>query len=300
MTARTNDEGGYVAVVSIVLILAIMVGAYARAITSDVPRWGAESERAWEAQIVSSMGEVASATASFTGSGAKVSIPPMPLARALDVPLIGQTAPAPASGAVAFDGDCASFSASHTSADGTQTTDIVDAAPGCIAFHGAMAYSPSFSYVVEFGGLVRVQSEGAVVLHGLPLDVTIEDGLHRVTLGVASLAGAPTSISAEGTTTEVQVTPTSLSPERASRPNAAEVEWELETTNAAAWKLWFENELRDEGLTPGDHFSVTCAPISCASSPSDPALVKVSLSGPGSGDDVAVAIAHGSYAVQLS
>ena len=81
MTARTTDDAGYVAVVSIVLILAIMVGAYARSITNDVPRWGAESERAWEAEIVSSMGEVASSTASFTGSGAKVSIPPVPQER---------------------------------------------------------------------------------------------------------------------------------------------------------------------------------------------------------------------------
>lgn len=290
---QLKDDQGVAGVIGVVLVLAVLVTAYGNAVRTDLPAYGADAERAWDDAVGSALRQFGRAMADGLTAGAPMAatLPPQPEPRALDVPLLGRAAPLPASALVSFVPGCASLTATHALADGSEVTDLRAGSTGCLRFQSEPVYSAPFAYRVELGGVLRVQGERAVVLAGpaLELDATTPTE-YRVAIGVPGLRGEPatTSVGAGGVRIDLVSGPYAGEIEQA--PNAGSAKWRLETAYPDAWRTWLETRFDASGFvehrvspgageSPGD-YAITCSPADCSRGPDGTGIVEVTIHGP--------------------
>lgn len=308
-----SSDSGVAGVIGVILILAVVITAYANAIRTDLPKFGAEGEHAWDRSTGDRLTQFTRALAEGLTAGAPLATivegPPKP--RGVDVPLLGHAEPFAASGTIAFVPECASFSGDHTLASGVRIEDLRASAGGCLSFQAAPVYSPAFAYRVELGGMLRVQGDRAVVLSGPSLELDASNpNSYRVAIGVPGLRGDSTTTSVGATNARVDLVPGPFSVEVERSPNAASAEWRLRTAYPTAWKAWYETRLEQAGFLPvrsspgpggsSSDYSVVCAPVDCAQDAQGLGTVVVRIEGPRvDGDDLRLSLSYGIFDVNL-
>lgn len=297
LIATTPDDEGVAAVVGIALLLGVAVSAFAYALTTDLPAYGAAAEREWDALLATSAADLAM-RANAHDAATTVEIPPAPAPQTLDFPLIGSAVPAPPMGAVGFDPACATATVTHDPAGGPLVEDLTDGADGCIRIAVTPVFTDSYTYVVEYGGLVREQDGRSVVLAGPAVDLAT-GSFDRFGLSLQELDGASRSVSGAATGVHVSLAPGAAASEDAAEPNAGEATLTFRTAHASAWKAWWELQFQTASV-PGSHYEVACSPVSCAPDGTGRGTLVVTVTGPGgAGDDVAFAFSYGRVAVTL-
>lgn len=267
--------------VGLVLMLAVLVTAYANTVRANIPVYGEEAEHLWIEMVASSFVAVSDAVSDGIDAGATTStaIPKPPPSKTIDLPLLGSAAPHRPSGSVSFEPGCALVSATHTLQSGIVVKDLEAASTGCVEFLSAPVYSLPVGYVYELGGVVREDGDRAVVIVGPPLAIsqTSPDEL-RVTWSMAGLRGDAIGASVDAADVHVDIVPGAAAPEVEQAPNAARFTWTLESAHPAAWKHWYASRFAQAGIPSSQH-SVVCDPVDC-STPGGRGAVVVSVEGP--------------------
>lgn len=307
------DETGVAGVVGIALMIAALVTLYSNAVTSGIPIQGAQAEAEWDEMLGETFralsGSFTDALASDTPIAA--GIPEPPRADVLSVPFLRDHEALPPAGSISFAPSCAALAASHTGIDGARIEDLRRGATGCIEFRSETLYSPNFGYRVEFGGVLRIQDDRAVVLSGPPLDLDATDpSTYRVTLGVPGLRGASSvvSVGASGARVDLIPGPHALETERA--PNAGVIEWRLETRYPEAWRTWFEMRFDSADFVdsrpspaPGESAAdvmLTCVPVDCRVGPGGTGTLVVRIEGPRTdADDLRLSETYAVFDVEI-
>lgn len=240
--------------VGFVLVLAAAVTYYSYAAQNDVPRIGAENERAWDAEVGAALSRLASGAGERAGTDASVRevIPAAPDAPTQTVPFLSPLRSARASASVAYSDTCGGATLIHVSG-GSLVTDLASGASGCITFRGETAYAEAFAYRVELGGLLRIQSDRAIVLAGPPVEI----GDERVALTLVDLRGASQTLGIDGAEVAVGLTPRPGALEVTSATNAQGAAWALVTDHPEAWRDWYKERFAAAGV--GLTTSISCA-----------------------------------------
>lgn len=290
-----DDERALAGVVGFVLILALAVSYYGFVVHNSVPRWGAESERAWDGLVAGAMGQLASDAENGRAQTATALLPRPPEAQGLDVPFFGRTQPIAPGGALSFSpaGSCGGIDVVRTAQGrAPQTTSTLG---GCLRFNATPVYTGAFGYVYENGALLRLQDGEAVLLRGPHLAlIAVTDGAGApvrldATLRLEELAGRAFSLDVQNTDAHV-----SLASEGASEAapllaaNADRVSIVVRTDHPVAWKRWLDARFDAARVNE----PLFCPSAACATSVADEAdgSVTIVLEGPrgaGEGDDVA-------------
>ncbi len=313
-TTAVRDDRAIAGILGFILLLAVLITVYAQIVSTDVPRWGAEVETTWDGTIRTSMSDLSRALRVDAQAGpTTVIIPPPPEGTGFDIPILGKAKPIAPNGALTFYPRCGSFSATHTLASGANIVDLTNVSSGCVRFVTSPAYSAPIEYRIEFGGLLRIQGDRAVVLAGPPV-LALNDSVatHRLSLTVPSLTGPGAASSSSAGVARVHVTPGLLAPADAIvAANAASATWTLRTAYPSAWKLWFVSMLKDANFTdsrpsPGPgrsaaDFNVVCVPVDCSVGADNLGSVRVTFYGPRTDrDDLLLGVAHGRFEVRFS
>lgn len=294
----TSDDAGVAAVIGAVALLAIGVSIYAYELNTAIPRYGAEAERAWDAQLGTAAAAFATGIDS-AGSPVSLVVPQPPKAKALDVLLLGRAEPAPPDGSVAFDPDCGSVSLEHEPSSGPVVDDLVDVTSGCLRITTSPVFTDRFDYVVELGAVLRVEDGRAIVLSGPPLELDAEAAEHVFALTLPILDGHAVAVSSANTGVPVDGEPKLWTNDEANDPNAERVQLTFTTENPEAWTTWWSTSLENAGFDAAD-YSVGCVPAACTADAAGLSTVEVELTGPGStGDDVVFSLNAGSIAVDV-
>lgn len=287
--------------VGFVLILAAAVTYLSYVAQTDVPRWGADGEHAWDASVGETLGQLAQAAGAGVGSGAPVSgalaAPPEP--RGLDVPFLMLARPVPPSGTIGFDSACGGIWANHTTAAGS-VADIADGARGCLLFRLDPTYTTATAYRAEFGGLVRVQGERAFVLAGPSLELADAGASYAARLTVVGLDGPTSAVGVDSAAVPINLVPQAAAPDEGYGSNAIGATWVLVSPYADAWQAWFAAQIEAAGFDPALNYACTNADAACLGLPDD--QVMVVLNGPSADPatyDVALGIAYARYDVGL-
>ncbi|HVL48940.1 MAG TPA: hypothetical protein VM889_10320 [Candidatus Thermoplasmatota archaeon] len=297
----------------IILMMALAVTVYANAVRSDIPVYGMDAESAWDAEIAGALRQLSRSTGQGLAEGAPVTVllPPPPPARAVEMPFIGGAVPFSPSGTVFFDPRCGSFGATHVAGDGSAVTDLVSGSTGCLAFDAQPVYSKAFGYRMEYGGLVRVQGDRAIVVSGPPLEVeAVSPGEYRASLGLPGLRGHAISASNDAGSVRVDLVPGPAAREIEDAANARNATWTLVTEHPAAWKSWFESRFAQAGFTasrtaplPGQSaadYTLRCMPVDCSVGASGKGTLVVTLEGPRTDvADLRLSFSYGVYDVNV-
>lgn len=313
MRRLKEDDRGIAGAIGVLLILAVMVTAWANAMRTQIPLYGADAEDAWDREVSRTLSEFSRALGAGLTAGAPMAmiIPPPAEPRALDVPLLGRAEPHSASGMIAFLPACASFTGSHRLTNAVTIDDLREGATGCLTFQAMPIYGPGFGYRVELGGILRVQDDRAVVLAGPPLEMDASIPTEaRIAIGLPGLRGAASSASVGGTSARVDLIPGPYAGEVEQTPNAASADWRFETAYPQAWKVWFETRLAQAGfvasrVSPGvgqsaSDFTLACDPVDCSRAASGMGALVVHLEGPRTdGDDLKLSVTYGIFDVNI-
>lgn len=297
-TATTPDDEGVAAVVGIAVLLAIGVSVYAYELNTAVPRFGAEAERAWDGSLADSAAAFASG---IDAGGASVSlvVPSPPQAEALDVMLIGRAEPAPPDGAVVFEPSCGSVSLEHETASGTEVEDLTDVTTGCLRIVTTPVFTDGYAYVVEFGGVLRIEGGRAVVLAGPPFETKPDDDGDQFSLTMPILEGPALAISSAHTGVAVDAAPRSWTSDDTTLANAAEVVLTLTTKHPEAWATWYGSRFEVAGFDAAD-YSAECVPAACDLDGDGFGTVRIELEGSGgTGNDIVLSLSTGTMAVDI-
>lgn len=289
---RFRRDDGLAAVIGILLVLAVLVKAYALALQEDLPIYGEQAENSWDASLRAAFGAVAQGVGASMQSGVATSttIPRSPPAKTLDVPFVGGAAPLPPDGNLRFEQDCGKTNATHKRAGNLSITDLASIATGCLTFQAEPAYGVPFGYVYEFGGVLYLQSGTAVVVSAPALSLDASSPVsYTVSLTLPKLQGAALAASAGRTDLHVDIVPGASAGEIEQKPNAGNVTWSFETRYPAAWKAWYNERFRDAGFVasrspaPGvssADYAVNCVPVDCAVDATGQGKVLVTIEGP--------------------
>lgn len=286
--ASRRDEG-VASALGAVLVLALLVTAYAYQARVALPQHGRDAEDAWSASLALAAQEIARrADAGEPGASlvpAAVSPQPVPLFP------FGSASPARAGGVAAFDPGCASFNASHTLGSAS-IVDVANGSRGCLSLEIQPAYGDAVRYVVEWGGVLRVQGASAVVLAGPPLTLAPGPNATLVRLELPAFAGSATSVSFAQAGARVLLAPGGDAVDPVVAANAETLTWTLDTAHPAAWRAWLAQALARSGLD-ASAYSLRCDLPACALAPNGHGRVTLDLAGPlPSGPDLALAFGH--------
>gem|GEM_PF-6569242 len=282
-------------------MLAVLVTYFAYVARSDVPRWGADAERAWDGNVGDSLARLDRTAAASLGTDASTtgSLPAPPQPRAFDIPLVARTQAAPPTGALAFEPNCGNLTATHV-ANGVVVPDVTDGAHGCLVFREQGTYAASYGYRSEFGGLLRVERDRAFVVAGPPLELGNESGRYLVGVTFLELRGAASSgaVGASGLT--VDLVPGPALAETGQTVNAASANWTFQTLYPQAWKAWFDGQLSQAGFDPALNYACLQGDARCPGL--QPNEIRVVLGGPDPSpatSDLALSISYGRYDATL-
>jgi hypothetical protein len=237
-----KDDRAVAGVVGFVLILAAAVTYYSYAAQNEVPRIGAENERAWDGDVGSALAALAASAGERAGTDAAVSqvVPSAPEAPTQTVPFLAPLRSARATGSISYDAQCGGVRMSHE-VGGVTIDDLLyqagspaAAGRGCISFQGGAIYAEPFQYRLELGGVLRIQGADAVVLAGPPLDVSPG----RIAITMINLSGSSQTLGL-GANAPITLTPRSGALEVGMAPNADALTWTFTTEHPPAWREWY-------------------------------------------------------------
>jgi hypothetical protein len=291
-----DDERAIAAVVGFVLILAVAIGYYAYVAKQDVPRWGAQNERAWDDAVGTAMEQLTRDTYPALTSGASVvgSVPKVPQPQAFDVPLLGRTEPVPPDGVLSFSEDCR-FDATFTTASPPGPPQMQALGSGCLTFDAQPVYASPFAFAIENGVLLRVQGTDAIIAHPPLIKFqthTANPGANisarlDVTTTLAALVGSGASASIDKSDVPIDLTQTGSSHTTSyATANANELSFTIATHHATAWATWFQEQFADAGINDPS-FCTTMPTTQCATAvanvQTNPQQVSVTIQGPFTG-----------------
>lgn len=313
MRTAIRDDRGIAGVVGLIVLFAAIVTIYTTAARTDLPQYGRAAEESWDTGLTEASRKLAESMADSAMAKAPLTVvfPTPPKPETVDIPLIGSLQPARPSGTISFNPTCTNMSANHTRIGAGIIQDFNGYARGCIELSLDYSYSRASRYVAEFGGVLRVQGDGAVVIQGPPLDLNkTTQGTYKVGLTLVGLRGAAASASLGTVGARVDLGPLATSHERPDVVNAAEATWVLESRYPAAWKTWFEDRLDLAGWVPSRaapaagqssaDYRVTCVPATCVAPVGGLGKVIVTFTGPRTDvDDLQLAITYGRLNVGL-
>lgn len=297
--------------VGAVLMLAVAATVYAQQARTEIPRHGAEAERAWDVRLSAGMGALSQGAADGVARSAPVTVilEPPPTARSLDVPMLGSLSPARPSGILEFKTECGRFNATHRALGGLSATDLTNASRGCLELRATTTYAPPFTYRYAMGGVMRAQGDQAVVLTGPPLELRMVSSTeYRVGLTLPTLTGAAqsTSVDRAGAKVDLLLSSASLDPEPAA--NARNVTWTLDTPYPVAWRDWLQAKFVASGFvasraSPGAGESSADYVITCANgctTTNGLGRVTVVIEGPRTdANDIRYSLSTGAFSVAL-
>ena len=305
MTRKLRDDHGVAAVVGFVLILAAAITYYSHVARNDVPRWGAEGEKAWDAAVGESLLRLERAAGAGIGSDASVteSVPAAPQPKGLNVPFIQAARAQPPSGSVSFDPDCGGVTAAHDIA-GVTITDMTRAGTGCIRFRAQATYTASYEYLLENGGLLRIQGDRAAVLAGPALELKAETGRDLASLTVVEMRGPATGVGASQSAVPIDLVPRPGSAEAMAASNAASASWTLRTAWPGAWAAWFAAQIGEAGLDADHNYACVQGDARAGCGGLAPDEMRVVLYGPNGPalplvPDVTLSLSYGRYDVAM-
>jgi hypothetical protein len=288
--ARRNDDHGVAGVVGFVLILAAAITAYSYAAQNEVPKRGAQNEEAWMSGAGSSLASLAHAAGAQAGAGTspRALIAAPPDAPSQTIPFLAPIRSAKASGALSFDPDCGGATLAHAiPSSATAIVDLADAAKGCVKFDPQPAYAERTAYLIENGGILRLQGDKAFVVAGPGLTLENEPGKTTAAITLVSLSGAAQSL---GVDAEIPIglTPRMGSLEVVAPTNAMATTWTFTTSQPAAWLAWFQQQIDASGAS-GATVSQT-----------GPQTIEIHILGDNTQPlDVSLSVSYGRYDVSL-
>lgn len=284
------DDRGVAAVVGFVLILAAAITVYSYEAQNEVPRMGARNEGAWQDSVGDSLATLAQSAAAEAGAGTSVrgTVAAPPAAPSLGIPFLRPIYSARASATVQMDPECGGATLNHSLPGlGTSINDLVGAGKGCLRFISQPAYAESVQFVIENGGIVRVQGSDAIVLAGPSLTLSKVDGRTVAAITLVNLSGLAQAQGIDSAL-PIELTPKASALEVLSSGNAEYVRWDVRTAHADAWARWFDQQIAASGLQ-GEADAVTT-----------PTGVRVDVWGPNaSSGDVVLSVSYGRYDVTL-
>jgi len=289
LRTAVNDDRAVAGVVGFVLILAAGITYYSWAAQTDVPRVGAENERAWDSEVGDALTRLANTAGARAGTDSAVRevIPAAPEAPTQTMPFLAPLRSARAAGSLEFAESCGGATLSHVGG-AVSVIDLDNGSRGCITFRGDTAYADPFSYRIELGGVIRMQSDKAVVLSGPPLDV----GASHVSLTLIEFDGYSQALGVDRASAPLSLAPRPGALEIGSSTNAGALEWRLTTSYPEAWRDWYQDRFDAAGVTATTSF--TCAEPASTGPARGPCEVVISAPGPTS-----LSISYGRYQVDL-
>lgn len=276
--------------VGLVLALALFATWAAHEARSALPRETLEAERAWSDQLEAAARATAAALAEPRPGG--VTLPAAPATETFRLPGGARlAAPAPTGGARLAPG-CALFHAEHV-VNGTRVLDLANASRGCVELHLDATHARPVRYIVELGGVVRAQPEGAVVLAGPPLLLDrAPEGAWRVALVMPTLDAPARQQGLAARPAELDLAPLRVVAEGNEGPSAQAALWTLSTRHPAAWRDWYAMRFADAGWPPSAA-GAACEPVDCSPGADGLGRVVVRIDGDaGSARDVDLSITH--------
>lgn len=298
MSDLRRDDAGLAEVVGAALLLALMTTALAVAVTTTLPRWGADAEHAWDRATADAVLDLSNGLAESTTNGAPVNgrLPSSVEPKALEIPLVGRAEAVRAEGWAGFEPSCGAFELSHTLEDGSVVADVEERASGCLVVRGVGTYTQGFLYQLEHGGVLRIDGGRAVVLRGPPVEAVANGTTAEFALTTVDARGAPStgSVGDAGLTVDFARGPGTL--DRPAGPNADRVDLALSTAYPEAWRDWYEERL-SAGLD-ADDYDVACVPADCSLDTDGLGKVEVAVEGPeDDAADVRFTLAYAEYGV---
>lgn len=289
LRTAVRDDRAVAGVVGFVLILAAGITYYSWAAQTDVPRVGAENERAWDADVGAALARLANSAGARAGTDASVReiVPPAPEAPTQTMPFLAPLRSARAAGSLEFAESCGGATLTHLGG-AVLVVDLDDGAHGCITFRGETAYADAFTYRIELGGVLRIQSDQALVLAGPPLDV----GASHVALTLLQLDGYSQTLGVDRANAPVSFAPRPGALEVGSLTNANGIEWRLTTNYPEAWKEWYQGRFDAVGVTATSGY--TCATPTATGPARGPCEVVIVIP-----DPTSLSISYGRYEVDL-
>jgi hypothetical protein len=284
-------------VIGFILVFAGIVTYAAYVAHNEVPKWGAQNEKAYDGQVADVLSRMGSDAAASLGSQASASttVPPPPGAPSVNIPLIDRTEGAPPSASLSLLPDCGGLDATHDLA-GVTIHDVTGGAHGCLSLAEQGTYAGSFTYTTEYGGLLRSENGRSFVLDGPPLVLKSANGAYTVGVTFLETRGAANSVGVGRSGVSVDLVPGPSTTETSDVPNAGSVTWNLTTPSAAdasAWADWFNGQIAAAGFTD----TASCVNQATPSG----SLVQVHFDGPclTSAPDIALSISYGRYDATL-
>lgn len=282
---RRNDDRGVAGVVGFVLVLAAAVTYYSYAAQNEVPRVGAENERAWEAEVGAAFLRLASAAGqnAATGASAREVFPPAPEAPTQTIPLLAPLRSARAAASLAYAESCGGATFTHAAGAAT-VVDLASGAGGCLTFRGDTVYASPFAYRMENGGVLLIQGDKAAVMSGPPLDISTT----HVSMTLLELRGTSQTLGVDRAEAPVSLTPRQGALELISSQNADATSWTLATNYPEAWDDWYDGRLAGSGTSTW----------SCDNAGTGPARApcRVTVTLPGS---TSLSLSYGRYDVDM-
>lgn len=284
-----RDDGAIAGAVGGVLLLALLVTVYAHTVLTSIPMYGAEAEREWDEGVADAFSRISQSVADVTSPHAPVvaTIPAPTQPQGVDFPLLGTAYPAPPTGSLSYRPSCTTLRSNHSLWNGNPVEDITQHSSGCLHFMATPAYSEAVQYRFESAGVLRVQGDRAVVVHGPPIEMAhVTAGLSRFQLTLVSLEGDSATVAGVDSPARVELTPVAHAREQATRANAASGSVSIATHYPEAWHAWFKMAFERAGWVEGGteaapgNYSLTCDPAPCQNSLSMQTLVRVRVFGP--------------------
>ncbi|HWH09057.1 MAG TPA: hypothetical protein VNX21_07640, partial [Candidatus Thermoplasmatota archaeon] len=158
----------------------------------------------------------------------------------------------------------------------------------------------SYAYLVENGGLLRVQGDRAAVLAGPALELKAETGRYVASLTVVEMRGDAAGVGASRSAVPIDLVPRPGSTESLAASNAASATWTLRSAWPAAWAAWFGGQMAAAGLDPDLNWACVAGDARCPGLAADEA--RVQLHGPEANalvPDLSVSLSYGRYEVRM-
>lgn len=284
-----NDDRAVAGVVGFVLVLAAAVTYYSYAAQNEVPRVGAENERAWDADVGEALTRLAQSAGERAGTDAPVRevLRAAPDAPTQTIPFLAPLRSARAAGSLEYAQPCGGMTLQHA-VGAASVEDLSASTGGCLSFRGDTVYAEPFRYRYELGGLLRIQGDRAMVLTGPPLDVSDE----HVTLTVVELRGPSETLGVDRANAPIELEPRPGALELGAVTNADSFRWEFTTSYPETWRDWYQQTFEAADVTVTTSF--TCANPLESGPLRGPCTVLVE-----SPDPTSLSISYGRYEVDL-
>ncbi len=271
---RPRSDRGVAPILGALLVLVIVLTAFALVMTQALPVWMAQDETSLGRGVEGSLASLQASVDLQSAFGAPAVVyQPIPLSSGsvpvLAAPTIGSAAFAPA-GPTGY----ANVTWSATSGGGAGSENV---SFGELWVELPNRYIPSSTFAFEGGAVISESGNGPpTIASPPPFAVGASGGNRTVELTLVSMTGPPQSIGGAGSH---EIVDQLRAVQDLSRSEAAgfTVTWTIQSSFACAWAAWALPALADSGL-PSTAYSVQ-GPTGCAAGGGASGTLVVSISG---------------------